>query len=69
MADDEHHGPYVDAAARTLALPIPAAERAAVLRCFGLAAAMAERVMGLPLEPADESGSVFVPVTPAREER
>lgn len=62
------HETYVDAAARMLGLPIPAAERDAVLRFFTLAASMAELVMTLPLDPADESGSVFVPVAPVREE-
>lgn len=62
------HAPYVDAAARTLGVPIPATERESVLRFFALAATMAELVMTQPLEAADESGSVFVPVAPVREE-
>lgn len=60
------HGAYVDAAAAVLGLKIAAEYRPAVLRYFGLAATMAEQVMALPLEPADESGSVFVPVEPER---
>jgi hypothetical protein len=62
------HEAYVDAAARTLGLPIAATEREAVLRFFALAASMAELVTTLPLDPADESGSVFVPVSPVRED-
>ena len=31
---------------------------------FGLAAAMAQKLEGLALSPADESGQVFVPVSP-----
>lgn len=64
----ESHERYVEAAARTLALQIPATEREAVLRFFGLAASMADLVMTFPLEPADESGNAFVPVSPARDE-
>jgi hypothetical protein len=55
---------YVDAAAATLGLHIPAEHRESVLRYFGLAATMAELVNGLPLTAADESGNVFTPVTP-----
>lgn len=58
------HAAYVDAAAAALDLHIPAECRAGVLRYYGLAAAMAAQVMGLPLEVADESGSVFLPVEP-----
>lgn len=64
----ESHERYVEAAARTLQLPIAATEREAVLRFFALAASMADTVMAVPLSPADESGSVFVPVSPVREE-
>ena len=62
------HEAYVDAAARLLDLPIAAAEREQVLRYFALAASMAERVMSQPLAPADESGNVFMPVAPVRED-
>ncbi len=55
---------YVKAAAQTLALPIATEHLPGVLRFFALAALMSEQVMGLPLTPADESGSVFVPVEP-----
>jgi hypothetical protein len=34
---------------------------------FALAAAMAEKLEGLPLHAADESGNVFVPVAPEDE--
>lgn len=56
---------HVDATAAVLGLRIPAESRPAVLRYFALAAAMAEPVMAMPLTPADESGSVFIPVEPA----
>ena len=57
---------YVDAAAAVLGLQITAGQRPGVLRFFGLAAAMADQVMTLPLDAADESGSVFLPVEPER---
>ena len=57
---------YVDAAAAVLGLKITAEQKPAVLRFFSLAAGMAEQVMSLPLDAADESGSVFVPVEPER---
>jgi hypothetical protein len=55
---------YVDAAAAALELRVPAEHRAGVLNYFALAAGMAELVAGLPLTPADESGSVYLPVGP-----
>jgi hypothetical protein len=58
------HEAYVDAAAATLGLHIPAEYRAGVLMYFNLAAQMAEQVHGLPLTAADESGNVFTPVAP-----
>ncbi len=58
------HEAYVDAAAATLGLHIPAEHRQGVLMYFGLAAAMAEQVNGLPLTAADESANVFIPVAP-----
>lgn len=58
------HGAYVDAAAAALGLKIAAEYRPGVLRYFALAAAMAEQVMALPLDPADEPGTRFVPVEP-----
>ncbi len=57
---------YVDAAAATLGLNITAEQRPGVLMYFGLAAQMAELLHGLPLGAADESGCVFMPVTPQR---
>jgi hypothetical protein len=62
------HATYVDAAAATLGLKIAAEHRPGVLQFFGLAAAMAELVQGLPLEPHDESGNVFLPVAPSSED-
>ena len=53
---------YVDAQAALLGLPLAAEHRPGVLRYMQLAAAMAPRVMDFALTPADESGSVFVPV-------
>lgn len=58
------HAAYVDAAAAVLGLKIAAEYRPGVLRFFGLAASMAEQVMALPLGPADEPGTRFVPVEP-----
>ena len=58
------HTAYIDAAAATLGLKITAEQRPGVSRFFGLAADMAALVNGLPLTPADESGSVFQPVSP-----
>ena len=58
------HTAYIQAAAATLGLKIPAEARAGVAVYFGLAADMAALVEGLPLTAADESGSVFAPVVP-----
>ena len=55
---------YIDAAAATLGLKITTEQRPGVTRFFTLAADMAALVNGLPLTPADESGSVFQPVCP-----
>jgi hypothetical protein len=54
----------VAANAAALDLRIAAEHKPGVLAFFALAAGMAELVQGLPLEVADESGSVFVPVAP-----
>ena len=54
---------YLDAQSALLALPISAQQRPGVLRYLQLAASMAPRVMDFPLTPAEESGSVFVPVS------
>ena len=62
------HAAYVDAAAVALGLHLTVAQRPGVLRYFALAAGMAEQVMAVPLTPADESGSVFVPVCPAQDD-
>ena len=58
------HEAYIDAAAATLGLKITAEQRPGVLMYFALAAAMAEKLDGLPLTAADESGNVFTPVSP-----
>jgi hypothetical protein len=58
------HSAYIDAAAATLGLKITAEQRKGVALYFALAAAMAEKLEGLPLQAADESGNVFVPVAP-----
>jgi hypothetical protein len=58
------HSAYIDAAAATLGLKIAAEYREGVALYFGLAAAMADLLQGLPLTAADESGSVFTPVAP-----
>jgi hypothetical protein len=58
------HTPYIDAAAATLGLKITAEQRPGVTAFFNLAAHMAGLLEGLPLTPADESGSVFMPVSP-----
>jgi hypothetical protein len=57
---------FLEAQSALLRLPIAPEHRQGVLRYLQLAADMATRVMELPLDRADESGSVFVPVTPAR---
>ena len=45
------HSAYIDAAAATLGLKIAAEQRKGVALYFALAAAMAELVEGLPLQP------------------
>ena len=62
------HRAYIDAAAATLGLKIPGDARAGVETYFQLAASMAALVEGLPLTHADESGTVFVPVSPRGDE-
>ena len=55
---------YVDAAAAAVGLDIVAAHRPGVVHYLGLAAAMAERVMALPLGIDAEPAPVFVPIGP-----
>ena len=62
------HSAYITAAAATLGLNLTQEQRKGVALYFGLAASMAELLQGLPLGPADESGTVFVPVAPEVEE-
>lgn len=57
---------YLDAAAAALDLPIAPEHRPGVLGYLQLASAMAALVEGLPLQEADESGSVFRPTEPRR---
>jgi hypothetical protein len=60
----QHIEACVDAAADALALPIAPEHRPGVLQFFGLSAAMADLVMGLPLAVHDEPAPVFAPVEP-----
>ncbi len=60
-----NHERLLDAQCDLLGLPIAPEHRPGVLLYLQLAAGMAARVMDFELAPADESGSVFVPVTPA----
>jgi len=55
---------YLDAQSALLGLPVTPGQRPGVLRYLQLAAGLAPRVMDFELTPADESGSVFVPVSP-----
>lgn len=55
---------HAQAAAETIGLPIPDDCLPGVVAYLRLAAGMAERVMGLPLEVHDEPAPVFVPVSP-----
>lgn len=54
----------VAANAAAVGLVIAAEYKTGVVDFFSLAAEMAQLVDGLPLGPDDESGSVFVPVSP-----
>ena len=54
---------YVDAQSVLLGLPISPEQRPGVLRYVQLAATMAASVMDFKLTPADESGSVFLPIS------
>ena len=56
---------YVDAQSALLDLPITPEQKLGVVRYLQLVAGFAPRVMDFPLTPADESGSVFVPVAPS----
>jgi Protein of unknown function (DUF4089) len=58
---------YVDAQCALLGLSLTAGQRPGVLRYMQLVAAMAPRVMDFALTPADESGAIFVPVSPPGE--
>ena len=55
---------YADAAAQALGLPLAPEHRSGVLRYLQMVAQMAPRVMDFPLSPAEESGTVFRPVSP-----
>jgi hypothetical protein len=54
---------YVAQAAPLVGLPIAPENRPGVLAYLELAARIAQRVTDFPLEPADESGNTFVPVS------
>jgi hypothetical protein len=56
---------YVDAAARTLALPLAPEHRPGVIHYFALAAAFADALDLNPLTLDDEPAPVFTPVSPA----
>jgi hypothetical protein len=56
---------WMDAQCALLGLTLAPEHRPGVLRYLQLVVGMAPRVMDFPLSPADESGSVFVPVAPA----
>jgi len=58
-----------DAAAAAVQLPLSPAQRPGVLQYLALAADYAELLAGMPLGHDDESGSVFIPVTPAAGEK
>lgn len=55
---------YVDAQSALLGLPIAPEHRPGVVRYLQLVYSIAPRVMDFALTPADESGSIFVPVAP-----
>ena len=55
---------FMDAQCALLGLTLSDAQRPGVLRYLQLVAGMAPRVMDFPLAPHDESGNVFVPVSP-----
>jgi Protein of unknown function (DUF4089) len=59
----EQQAAYVDATAALVGVPI-APYRDSVLRYFALAAEFNAIVDAFPLDPHDESGEVFVPVSP-----
>jgi hypothetical protein len=64
MSDPQAYGPYVDAAAAALGLPLSPEHRPGVLRYFALAAEMAALLDGLPLAVHDEPAEAFVPIAP-----
>jgi hypothetical protein len=55
---------YVAQAVPLLGLPIAPEHLPGVVAYLDLAARIAQRVTDFPLEPADESGNTFVPVSP-----
>jgi hypothetical protein len=56
---------YVDAQCALLGLTLAPEHRPGVVRYLQLVIGMAPRVMDFPLSPHDESGNVFVPVSPS----
>ena len=55
---------YVTQAAPLVGLPIAPEHRPGVVVYLELATRIAQRMTGFALEPADESGNTFVPVSP-----
>jgi Protein of unknown function (DUF4089) len=58
---------FIDTQCALLGLTLTPEQRPGVQRYMQLVASMAPRVMDFALTPADESGSVFVPVEPTVE--
>ena len=56
---------YVDAQCALLGLTLAPEHRPGVVRYLQLVIGMAPQVMEFPLSPHDESGNVFVPVSPS----
>ncbi len=61
-------GAWVDAQCALLGLVLAPEHRPGVIRYTQLVMGLAPRVMGFALTPHDESGSVFVPVSPGAAE-
>jgi hypothetical protein len=62
--DDATLSAYIDAQCACLGLVLDPVHRPGVQRYLQLVMDIAPRVMDFPLSPADESGSVFLPVSP-----
>lgn len=66
--DAEQIGAWVDAQSALLGLPLAPEHRPGVIRYTQLVMGLAPRVMDFALTPREESGSVFVPVSPGAAE-